>query len=314
MKLAAASCQARAIRSGVTPEWELCHTAAPRATTTTWGDSCRTPSVEATAFESSRWRCTTISCSGRGTLPSASSSRAMRLTPQVWLCLKRMTGSMWDALKAVSRSRADMTAQNSLTPAFYRALVAATATALALGGSVDADAQTPVVRGATEWSASASAARGITVLQSRGGERYLTTQLAWGRVLTDLRGPRWARGRFQWSVEIIPIFSQWSTGRARGVGLSPLAWRWNFAPGGRLAPYVEAGGGALWTSAPIPDATTGSNFTAHAGVGVRVFGRGGHGLVAGYRLHHISNGNRLRQNPGVNAHMLTMGWTRMGAR
>ena len=41
---------------------------------------------------------------------------------------------------------------------------------------------------------------------------------------------------------------------------------------------------------------------------------GRHGLIASYRLHHISNGNRLRRNPGVNAHMLTLGWTRLDAR
>ena len=65
------------------------------------------------------------------------------------------------------------------------------------------------------------------------------------------------------------------------------------------------GGGALWTTAPIPQGTTGSNFTSYAGVGIRVLRAGRHGLIASYRLHHISNGNRLRRNPGVNAHMLT---------
>ncbi|MCC6987572.1 MAG: acyloxyacyl hydrolase [Acidobacteria bacterium] len=187
------------------------------------------------------------------------------------------------------------------------------AVTLASGAGV-ARAQTPVVRGATEWSASAGAARGITFLQSVGGERYLTSQLSWGRVLTDPRGPSWARGRFEWAVEVVPVFAEWSAGKARGIGLTPLGWRWNFEPRGRLAPYAEVGGGALWTSAPIPAGTTGSNFTAHAGVGVRVFTARGQGVVVGYRLHHISNGNRLRRNPGVNAHMLTLGWTRMGTR
>ena len=190
----------------------------------------------------------------------------------------------------------------------------AVAAAAMLAASSGAAAQTPVVRGATEWSASAGAARGITFLQSVGGERYLTSQLSWGRVLTDPRGPAWARGRFEWAVEVVPVFAEWSAGKARGIGVTPLGWRWNFEPRGRLAPYAEVGGGALWTSAPIPAATTGSNFTAHAGLGLRVFTTRGHGLVVGYRLHHISNGNRLRRNPGVNAHMLTVGWTRMGTR
>lgn len=185
---------------------------------------------------------------------------------------------------------------------------------LAAVASPPAAAQPAVVKGATEWSATAGAARGITLLQSTGGDRYATTQLAWGRVLTDLRGPRWLRGRFEWSLEVVPALVEWSTGRARGVGVSPLGWRWNMAPRGAWHPYAEVGGGALWTSAPIPDGTTGSNFTSFAGIGVRRLGARGHGLVVSYRLHHISNGNRLRRNPGVNAHMISVGWTRVRVR
>ena len=107
----------------------------------------------------------------------------------------------------------------------------AVAAAAMLAASSGAAAQTPVVRGATEWSASAGAARGITFLQSVGGERYLTSQLSWGRVLTDLRGPAWARGRFEWAVEVVPIFAEWSAGKARGIGVTPTVNRCAFTPG-----------------------------------------------------------------------------------
>ena len=40
----------------------------------------------------------------------------------------------------------------------------------------------------------------------------------------------------------------------------------------------------------------------------------GRGVIVGYRLHHISNGNRVARNPGVNAHMLVIGWTGIGSR
>lgn len=169
-------------------------------------------------------------------------------------------------------------------------------------------------RGDTEWSASAGVARGITFLQSEGGERYATLQASVGRVLTDLRGPRLLRGRFEWTVEVVPLLAEWSSGGARGVGVTPLGWRWNFEPRGRWHPFAELGGGALWTTAPLPRGTTGSNFTSHAGLGVRILGERGHGVVVGYRLHHVSNGNRLRRNPGVNAHVLVLGWTRIRTR
>jgi hypothetical protein len=147
------------------------------------------------------------------------------------------------------------------------------------------------------------------VLQSAGGQRYAMPAVAWGRVLTDLRGPRWMRGRFEWVVEVAPYFVEWREGRARGAGVTPLGWRWNLEARGHLAPYVEVGGGALWTTEAVPAGTTGTNFTTHAGAGLRVLGTGGHGVIVGYRLHHISNGNRVARNPGVNAHMLMIGWT-----
>lgn len=160
----------------------------------------------------------------------------------------------------------------------------------------------------------AGVARGAEVLQSTGRQRYAMPALAWGRVLSDLRGPGWMRGRFEWVVEVAPYFIEWREGHARGAGVLPLGWRWNLAPHGVVYPYLEVGGGALWTTEAVPTGTTGSNFMTHAGAGVRVLAGGGHGVVVGYRLHHISNGNRVASNPGVNAHMLVVGVTAIRRR
>jgi hypothetical protein len=172
-------------------------------------------------------------------------------------------------------------------------------------------AQAVLARGATEASVAVSAAHGITFLESTGGDGYATAHVAWGRILSDARGAGRLRGRFEWSLEATPILAQWAGGHAVGLGVTPLAWRWNFTGGARIHPFVDVGGGALWTTDPLPAGTTGSNFTSHAGVGLRLLGGRGSGWLFSYRLHHISNGNRLRRNPGVNAHMLTIGWTRV---
>jgi hypothetical protein len=193
----------------------------------------------------------------------------------------------------------------------YRPALAA---AIALAIVADLSAQPAVARGDTEWAVGAGLARGVTLLQSDGGQRYAMPTVSWGRVLTDERGPRWMRGRFEWSLEISPLFAEWSSGRARGVAIAPLGWRWNLAPRGRLHPYLEAGGGALWTTAAVPAGTTGTNFMSHVGFGVRVLNASRRGVVVGYRLHHISNGNRVAMNPGVNSHMLTVGWTAVRSR
>lgn len=183
-----------------------------------------------------------------------------------------------------------------------------------LAPAVPANAQAPLARGSSEWTAAAAVAGGVSVLQSAGGQRYVMPALGWGRVLTDLRGPGWMRGRFEWLVEVSPFFVEWAEGRARGAGIVPLGWRWNLEPHGRVFPYGEVGGGALWTTEAVPAGTTATNFMTHAGLGLRLLDAHGRGLIVGYRLHHISNGNRVARNPGVNAHMLVIGWTGIGSR
>jgi hypothetical protein len=67
--------------------------------------------------------------------------------------------------------------------------------------------------------------------------------------------------------------------------------------------------GGLWTTEPIPEDTGTANFTAHWGGGVRLFPRGPHALLVGYRFQHLSNGNQRDSNPGVNSHVVLLGWS-----
>lgn len=173
---------------------------------------------------------------------------------------------------------------------------------------------TPVFAvGATEWMVNFGPAFGVEVFHSAGGHRYALQTISWGRVLTRPRGQGAWRGRFEWAFEVVPVYGQFQPTRTYGFGFTPLVWRWNFEPRGNLAPYAELAGGALWTRNPVPDATTTTNFTAHLGGGVRLFVRSQQAMVLGYRFHHISNGNRLDRNPGVNAHVLQFGWSLMRA-
>ena len=168
--------------------------------------------------------------------------------------------------------------------------------------------------GAAEWMLTAGPGLGVSIFHSERGHRYLLPSISWGRVLSKPLGPAGLRGRFEWAVEVIPIFGQFSPVDTWGVGVTPLLWRWNFEPRGNIAPFAELAGGALWTSEPVPARTTTSNFTAHAAYGIRYFLRPRQAFVASYRFHHISNGNRLERNPGVNAHVLQFGFTLMMPR
>jgi len=155
----------------------------------------------------------------------------------------------------------------------------------------------------------AGVARGAVVFHSAGGYRFGVQTISWGRVLTDSHLHGVLEGRFAWVFEAVPVFGQYEPARIYGFGLSPLVWRWNFQPRGRLAPYAELAAGGLWTTDPVPDHTTKANFTAHAGGGLRVFVKPQQALVVSYWLHHISNGNRLDRNPGVNSHVLQVGYS-----
>ena len=168
--------------------------------------------------------------------------------------------------------------------------------------------------GTTEWMVVAGPAWGVSLFHSVGGYDYLLQTVSWGRILTAPKGPAALRGRFQWAFELVPIYAQYAPAHTYGVGFTPIVWRWNFEPRGRVWTFAEIAGGALWTRDPVPARTTTANFTAHGTYGVRYFFRPGQALIASYGLHHISNGNRLERNPGINAHTIQFGWTRMRPR
>jgi opacity protein-like surface antigen len=183
------------------------------------------------------------------------------------------------------------------------ALVAAPAAAAAQPSS------TPLRSGANEVTIGGGVAWGVEVFHSAADHDFAFQTLSWGRVLTAPRGPGALRGRLQWAIEVVPVFGQYAPRGVYGVGVSPILWRWNFEPRGRLLPFAELSGGGLWTTEPVPERTTGSNFTAHLGAGARWMTSDRQGLVLAYRFHHISNGNRIDRNPGVNSHQAYVGWT-----
>lgn len=166
----------------------------------------------------------------------------------------------------------------------------------------------------TELVASAGFAQSVNLFESRANRRYILHTISWGRTVTrDLTfGP--IRGRFVWAVEVTPIFLQTAPQRNYGLGIAPVVWRWNLPPRPKWSAFGELSFGGLWTQDPIPENTRRANFTAHWGGGVRFgktanqsIGKSSRAIVIAYRFQHISNGNQITANPGVNSHVVMLG-------
>ena len=159
-----------------------------------------------------------------------------------------------------------------------------------------------------ELMIAAGAARSVKLFQSTADRQYAVQVVSWGRELTRAYGPGMLRGRFTWAAELTPIFAQTAPAHLYGFGIAPVVWRWNFEPRPRWSAFGELSMGGLWSTDPIPEETSRTNFTAHWGGGVRLFESRGRALMLGYRFQHISNGNNLGTNPGVNSHVMLAGF------
>lgn len=73
-------------------------------------------------------------------------------------------------------------------------------------------------------------------------------------------------------------------------------------------PFITTSSGVIMTDKPFPDSRgTRLNYILEFGIGYQ-FSAGSNKLVqAGYKLHHLSNGNTGNENPGIDSHMFFFG-------
>ena len=132
----------------------------------------------------------------------------------------------------------------------------------------------------------------------------------YGWVLTDPVGPGPLRGRFEYAVDVVPVFLVFQrTGTAYGFGLNPFALKWNFAEHHNIVPYIDLGGGTLFTNAQTPPGTSRVNFTSSGALGVHFLRSKYHGS-AEVRFMHISNAGLSTPNPGINTIQVRLGFGR----
>ena len=132
----------------------------------------------------------------------------------------------------------------------------------------------------------------------------------YGWVLTDAVGPGPLRGRFEYAVDVVPVFLLTQrNGTAYGLGLNPFALKWNFAGAHGVTPYVELGGGTLFSNTQVPPGTSRVNFTTSGALGLH-FLRTKYNWSAEVRFMHISNAGLATPNPGINTIQVRLGFGR----
>jgi hypothetical protein len=134
--------------------------------------------------------------------------------------------------------------------------------------------------------------------------------LRYGWVITDPVGPGPLRGRFEYAVDVVPVFLVVQSPKsAYGFGLNPFALKWNFVTRHNVAPYIDIGGGTLFTNEQAPPGTSRVNFTTSGAIGAH-FLRSKYNVSAEVRFMHISNAGLSTPNPGINTLQFRIGFGR----
>jgi hypothetical protein len=134
--------------------------------------------------------------------------------------------------------------------------------------------------------------------------------LRYGWILTDPVGPGPLKGRFEYAVDVVPVFMVFQkTDTAYGFGLNPFALKWNFVEHHNVVPYIDIGGGTLFTNNQVPAGTSRVNFTTSGAIGLH-FLKSKYNWTAEVRFMHISNAGLSTPNPGVNTIQVRLGFGR----
>lgn len=169
-------------------------------------------------------------------------------------------------------------------------------------------AQSGPVTGGHELQVWTGGGHGLNGSTSDTGVWNLGARYGW--VLTDPIGPGPLRGRFEYAVDVVPVFLLTQrNGTAYGFGLDPFALKWNFAGDRKVTPYFELSGGTLFSNTQVPPGTSRVNFTSSGALGVH-FPRSKYNWSAEVRFMHISNAGLATPNPGINTIQIRLGFGR----
>jgi lipid A 3-O-deacylase len=132
-----------------------------------------------------------------------------------------------------------------------------------------------------------------------------------GKVLTRDHLGSFLRGNFEWSADVMPLYYIWQPAPAQnayGAAFNPVNLKWNFTNSAHTVPYLELGGGVLFSNHVVPLNTSHVNFLTHAALGFQFFNNDRRAFTAAVRYEHISNAGLTSPNPGINTVQFQLGF------
>jgi len=141
----------------------------------------------------------------------------------------------------------------------------------------------------------------IRLLPSQSSKLFGTAAMpSWSMTVTDPIGSNWYRGQVSFGAELL-AFGTYEPLTSYGIGITPKL-QYAFVSLDRLRPYIDGGGGPLWTDlgGQVPEQPGQFNIVVWGGAGAAWILTPQWALNMGYRFVHISNGGTRTPNSGLN--------------
>jgi hypothetical protein len=181
---------------------------------------------------------------------------------------------------------------------------------LAVASSLAAAQQPSKPLDGQPWDYGFWAGGGFSVPGGTKDTQAINAGVRLGKVLTDDLGGSFLRGNFEWSADLMPIYyvrQPVPAKNAYGEAFNPVNLKWNFTSSARTVPFLELGGGVLFTNHTVPVKTSHVNFLTHATLGFQFFNNDRRALTANILFQHISNAGLSEPNPGINTVQFQLG-------
>ncbi|HUO59535.1 MAG TPA: acyloxyacyl hydrolase [Candidatus Acidoferrales bacterium] len=143
---------------------------------------------------------------------------------------------------------------------------------------------------------------GSTSFANTPSAQTLIAGVRLGRVLTNEHGSNFLRGTFEMAVDVIPVYEFWIDGNGQyAAAIDPFIVKWNFTSCRKMAPYIAAVGGVVFSTSDLPPHDTSTvNFTSGLELGDQIFRRDRRSLNLAVKIYHLSNASLGNRNPGIN--------------